>query len=349
MTKLLTETSGGDVSRIPQGLPSNLLLSLISILLTLVAIEGGMRLHHAYRKARTSLAASDNPEIIFTRKPHARPDFNSMGFRDRARSVEKPAGIFRILVLGDSVTEGLGVDAADIYTRRLESLLNQRGTRFEVVNLGVSQYSTTQEVAAFRESGVKMSPDLAILAYVLNDAAEGGSASRFFLRDKAPSLALHWLVRRAGAVRGARDSGNWLPGCERFDYVSRAHCDADGWARITAAFRTLGELSRRHGFHVLLVVFPLMENGPDASFAAYKWTGIHRQVIDESARHGFSTLDLLPAFARWRPAALKISPNDRVHPNPLGHRIAADALYRQLVDMRIAGQEPASPASGSAP
>jgi hypothetical protein len=194
-----------------------------------------------------------------------------------------------------------------------------------------------QEVAAFRESGVRMNPDLVILAYVLNDATLDGGANEFFLRDRASSLALHWFMKSVGDLPVIRDRRTWLPGCRHFDYVSRAHCDADGWDRVTRALGTLRDLSRRHGFRVLLVVFPLMENGPDASYAAYKWAEIHDRVIEASTRLEFSTLDLLAVFSEWRPSELKVEPLDRVHPNSLGHRVAARAIADKLAEMGIAG------------
>ena len=51
----------------------------------------------------------------------------------------------------------------------------------------------------------------------------------------------------------------------------------------------------------------------------------------EGARNGFATLDLLPYFAQWQPADLKLGPDDMLHPNELGNEIAAAAIYRALV------------------
>jgi lysophospholipase L1-like esterase len=296
------------------------------------------------------MMASDNPKVIFVRKPHARPDFNSLGFRDRERTVRKPPGVVRIIVLGDSVTEGYEIDARDMYSRKLESLLNRHGERYEVVNFGRSQYSTVQEVESFKESGVQMNPDLVTVAYVLNDASTDGTANDFFRRDRAPSLALEWFVRRASAALGLRPRSTWLQGCQPFDHVSRMHCDAGNWARLSASLRELGALSNRHGFRILMAVFPIMENGEEASFEDYQWRDIHARVLEEGVRNGFAPLDLLPYFARWRPADVKVSPTDTVHPNRLGHEIAARAIYGRLVDMRIATQaEPSEVHSGRSP
>src|SRR5205085_3056302 len=44
----------------------------------------------------------------------------------------------RIVVLGDSLTAGLGLDPADAYPALLQRMLEEHGYRFEVVNAGVS-------------------------------------------------------------------------------------------------------------------------------------------------------------------------------------------------------------------
>ena len=69
--------------------------------------------------------------------------FNAHGFRNIERPLEKPAGTFRILCLGDSFTLGAEVAMRDSYAYILEQLLNKRAAslgdsiRFEVMNGGV--------------------------------------------------------------------------------------------------------------------------------------------------------------------------------------------------------------------
>lgn len=65
---------------------------------------------------------------------------NSLGFRDREYSVQKPPGVFRILCLGDSTTFGHWLPVEKTYSKVLEELLNRiwksSGMRFEVINAG---------------------------------------------------------------------------------------------------------------------------------------------------------------------------------------------------------------------
>jgi len=51
---------------------------------------------------------------------------NAQGFRDQERVRPKPSGVYRILVLGDSVTFGFGVQPEESFTRLLEADLRDR-------------------------------------------------------------------------------------------------------------------------------------------------------------------------------------------------------------------------------
>src|SRR5690606_13962472 len=70
--------------------------------------------------------------------------FNGMGCRGRDYEVPAPAGVRRVLVLGNSWALGAGVHEEDTLSARLENLLNaEEGTaagRYEVVNCGVDGY-----------------------------------------------------------------------------------------------------------------------------------------------------------------------------------------------------------------
>jgi len=92
---------------------------------------------------------------------------NTLGLRDRDYPLEKSAAT-RVVVLGDSFTWGWGVNDDEIYTERLEALL----LNTEVINLGVTAYSTGQELDYFKLKGVPYRPDIVLLAFCLNDFEE---------------------------------------------------------------------------------------------------------------------------------------------------------------------------------
>ena len=92
---------------------------------------------------------------------------NQKGLRDREHSYERPDDTRRILVIGDSFAWGYGVEESERFSQLLETSLG-----VEVVNAGVSGYSTDQELLWFRGEGIKYDPDLVILVFAGNDMGD---------------------------------------------------------------------------------------------------------------------------------------------------------------------------------
>lgn len=100
-----------------------------------------------------------------------RVEFNSLGFRDIEHAVQKPPGVKRIVVIGDSFSEAAQVNLADTYFIRLGNLLEQvGGQRWEAINVGVGDFGTAQAWLALKGYGLAYDPDLIVLqVFALND------------------------------------------------------------------------------------------------------------------------------------------------------------------------------------
>src|SRR3984957_2951198 len=111
-------------------------------------------------------------------------DFNALGFRDVAHSLEKPPGTRRIVVIGDSFCEALQVRLSETFFEILKERLNARGgEKWEVINLGVGDFGNAQELIALKEYGLLYDPDLVIqeifpLNDVCNDSVELAGAGK---------------------------------------------------------------------------------------------------------------------------------------------------------------------------
>jgi hypothetical protein len=92
---------------------------------------------------------------------------NENGLRDRPHSYERKNDIERILVLGDSFAWGYGVEESERFSQLLEKSLD-----VEVINAGVSGYSTDQELLWYRNEGIKYETDLVILVLAGNDVGD---------------------------------------------------------------------------------------------------------------------------------------------------------------------------------
>ena len=96
---------------------------------------------------------------------------NAIGLKDREYPPGKPPGTYRILMLGDSFTEGFGLPAAQTMPKQLEGLLDGgRCSRpIEVVNAGVSSYSPILEYLLLVHVGLGLDPDLLVLDFDMTD------------------------------------------------------------------------------------------------------------------------------------------------------------------------------------
>ena len=107
---------------------------------------------------------------------------NNRGFRDtRAFPYAKPAGTLRVLSLGDSHTQGYEVRQEATFSAVLERYLRSRGVRAEVLNAGVSGYSTAEELAFLENEGYRYQPDVVVVAFYANDFEDNLKADLFGL------------------------------------------------------------------------------------------------------------------------------------------------------------------------
>lgn len=104
---------------------------------------------------------------------------NSDGLRDREHAKQKPAGVFRIAVVGDSYAEAFQVAQEkafwSVMGRRLADCPALAGRKVEVINFGVSGYGTAQELLTLREKVWDYSPDLVLLAVTTNNDVSDNS------------------------------------------------------------------------------------------------------------------------------------------------------------------------------
>jgi lysophospholipase L1-like esterase len=200
----------------------------IAILILLVALEGIFALAHIGEEEMVE----PSPEVGFTHIPHKLITFrsegysqgrtNSLGLRDAERPLNKPAGVTRIAVLGDSMAEAFQVPIEQTFARLLERALNQHAAgRFEVLNFGMSSYSTVQELYQFKRQVERYRPDVCIVCYHIGDCeknmytpdADNFSPRPYCQLDAQGRLLTNWTVYdkwRASERPVINDATRWL-------------------------------------------------------------------------------------------------------------------------------------------
>jgi len=156
-----------------------LLALLVSLLIGLGVMELGLRLIPAFAPPATlnrfdpQTGWSKVPGKSITRRVGSQKihfSINENGLRDDPGvGPGKPAGVYRVLALGDSFVLGYTVERRDLFVDLLERWWNGEERRVDVVNTGTEGWSTDQEVAWFLHNAQAYQPDLVLLFAYEND------------------------------------------------------------------------------------------------------------------------------------------------------------------------------------
>jgi hypothetical protein len=151
--------------------------------IALIFIEVALRIWTPESLAYKSVRSSDpvrhhklepsRQYIVRTKEFTTRFATNSLGLRDNEWN--RDAKSKRVIVLGDSFVEGVGVEVGDGVVQQLEVRLNNQSrnsARYEVFNFGIAGYSPILEYLYLKETGIALKPDLVILCYDMTDVQE---------------------------------------------------------------------------------------------------------------------------------------------------------------------------------
>jgi acyl-CoA thioesterase-1 len=149
----------------------------------------------------------------------------------------------RIVVLGDSLTSGRGMEKAEAYPAVLQARLDDGGYHYQVVNAGVSGDTTTRALRRYRDA---LDDDVKILIVALgaNDGLRGVPVEQ--LKSNL-SVIIEEAQRRGIAVV----------------LVGMDALPLHGWAYSVAFHRAYEELAAR--YRIRLVPFVLMSLMTNAS------------------------------------------------------------------------------------
>ena len=288
-----------------------------------LVIDDGMNYEIEMWKYATQLKqVSENAKIGHEHRPdrHAQlmgveVAINATKLRDQDLPMPKQTGTTRILMLGDSITMGWGVEAADTVAELLEVDFNDRhpDRRFEVINAGVGNYNTAMEVAWFMSDGLAYEPDIVVLNYFVNDAEPTPSRRSGFLRER--SAAYVFLANRIDAAVRQYGGGNWLS-YYRGLYTS----EAPGWRHAQQQIRELARACQERNITFIIANYPELHR-----LSPYPFTAVSEALARLASELGVPFVDLLPAVADEDPQALWVTPYD-AHPNAVANRKFARRL-----------------------
>lgn len=301
-----------------------------------------------------SFEGDDKPGSNF-----GRLEFNALGYRgpDPA-TISKPAGVQRLLVLGDSFVLGWGIrDESKTIPGRLRDLLNPQEAKekkWEVINAGYHDgYSEDAYYAYLRKEGMELKPDaVAILVFSGNDVADiegnvwektddlGAPISLYSIRTYTNyhggllnSRILPWQYQ----VPLLRDSRLFLSAVKVIQkYIGEGPVDLTNGSIGIAL--SLDEAWKRFRISTLATVNYLRQESVPIVYVSFYWLGTptDQDLYFESIRKLLVDELKVP----YRPLHDQLGASHQLpgdwHPNEEGARIIADSimqLLRQSVDL----------------
>ena len=315
-------------------------------LLALCLLEVAVRVY-AHLASQERLITADNivgwrliPNARKFYRNETQPYFvkiNSKGFRDGEHSYDKPPGVFRIVVIGDSFVFGAGgVDPSN----RFADILAKSGTNLEVINMGVPGYGADQEYLNLKNEGMKYHPDLVLLCAFYNDFSESfstinpsiGRPKGYLSLDgnqfvfHPPSFSLFYRLSQYSYVLGLADLALSKISGTYFE-AQRQPNGVLAYPERVATFRQIyssaAELCRKRGINFVVVYLPFQ--------GQYAPMVIQNIMADLAASDGLKTLDLMDTMHqahRRRPAYFAHD----IHFNEHGNQVVAHNLREYLVN-----------------
>jgi lysophospholipase L1-like esterase len=285
-----------------------------------------------------------NPWLLWEMTPGERTELgvqvtvNSLGIRGPEVVREKPPGVRRVLIVGDSTVYGHGVADGQVFSQLLDVAYRPS---VQVLNGGVPGYSTLQTLNLLQMRLMDTEPDVLVIASLWSDNnfdsfVDGELITRHgaYLRGwQATALRglersavyrfLDWKLRLEGREAAVREVG-WMLG--RAPQGNRRRVPVNDYA---ANLQTLCDLMDARGG---AVVFLSLANGVDLgaeTTGAHAWTLYRTVMTDTAARNGAPLIDVVAAF---RDSELSRDDLflDEMHPTALGHQIISEALDRTL-------------------
>jgi hypothetical protein len=261
---------------------------------------------------------------------------NSHGFRGGEVAIEKAHDVFRIAVLGSSVTMGWGVSNHQTWPAQLQELLDEKASgKFEVLNFAVGGYKALQIEAHFWKQVVHFNPDLVMLPLEttqLNKRVRAPKNFGEFRENKTFKLRYHlndffslatirtyaWdMLKELKQLGWYGHAPHWR--------VSQSSLQEDGKKMKVSRAKLVKKFSSQLSeANMPLIVFGLpisliMDEG--------------ERKMEKSLYQNF--VNNVLAFSVYDDVANLIGPKDRIypgdrHPNSRAHRLFSESIFRNI-------------------
>jgi len=256
--------------------------------------------------------------------------YNNFFKRDKNFKVEKPDGIIRIGILGDSITFGAGIaNTEDRFSNILQKNLGESGINAEVYNLGVPGLDSHEEIKLYQDLSY-LNFDIVVWQYFLNDIQpeDKGEPAKIISKNAYANDFMRWLTENSTFFDFLywRFSSKYSTTFDQLGthYLSMYSDESALKSHEEELSKFIGEL-RGQDKKIIVIIFPFIELlGPN-----YPATEAHNKLQHFFKSQDIQAIDLLDNLKSENWKDLVASKFD-THPNEKVHMLAAEKLYEKV-------------------
>jgi len=295
-----------------------------------------------------------DPLLLWRLKPnlnHAVWDFtvlstNAQHFRADYPIKEKPAGTYRIICLGDSVTFGYRVpvvwpdkpteyDPGWLpYPMLIEKQLRAANPdrQIEVFPMAVPGYTSHQGLAWLRRDIDRLQPDMVIASFGWNDVSFSDAPDREAIRTDWYPVAVRWLIDQSQAFAHAT---HWLRsrnGAPQSKPRPVPRVSEDEYLRN---FSDIVDLVKSRNAKLLVIGAPYRDattNPPEAALMTKYRVALRESMTGKLVPY-VEVLELTEAAAPANEGFF----GELIHPNHMGHRLLTSELLKIMARDKLLG------------
>ena len=295
-----------------------------------------------------------DPLLLWRLKPnldHVYWDFtnvstNAQSIRADYPIGRKPAGTFRIVCLGDSVTFGYRVPPVwpekpndynpewQPYPMLLETELRKANPNrsIEVFPMAVPGYTSHQGLAWLRRDIGYLQPDMVIVSFGWNDASLSDAPDRELIDTGWSAVTGRWLIEHSQAIAHVT---RWMRSRKEVKPVVRTPVPRVSQKEYVDNFNAIVRVAKDHGAAVIVIGAPYRDSvtNPAEAQLMTQYRAWLKSEMQQSQTPYLEILELTEAAGSVNQGFF----GELIHPNHMGHRLMASELLELMSQRHLLG------------
>lgn len=269
--------------------------------------------------------------------PGSHPDINSYGLIGREYKLAKDKGVYRILIIGDSIAEqGYG---SEFLERQLNANpLLAKKYKFQIWTLGTGSYDVRRYAKFLEYRGMNYNPDMVVIFLFMNDFEPN---INIYYRNQKNVMEYHFPISEISGIY------NVNPYLMKHSYLYRIlilqvdryllnrkkRSDIHPIQEFGAHYlQKITEICSQNQIALLLVVFPYLK--PLGEYDDYR-LGNYKFINTAVSGLGVDYINLYDNLSAYDLYDLRDNRDDDVHPSREGHRIISGIIHDYILKKRL--------------